>query len=40
MSPPDNAYWYHLAYTIIVVLYGVYAVTLLLRRRKWRRDRA
>jgi hypothetical protein len=33
--PPDNSYWYHLAYTVAGVVYVGYAVTLWWRRRRW-----
>jgi heme exporter protein D len=36
---PDNAIYYHLAYAATVVLYGLYAFTLVLRRRALERRR-
>ncbi len=35
--PPNDAYWYHLAYIVAAVVYGGYALGLWLRRRKWQR---
>ena len=35
MTPPNNAYWYHLAYAVAAVVYGGYAVSLWWRRRRW-----
>lgn len=34
---PDNAGYYHAAYAVAVVLYGVYAVSIWVRRRAVRR---
>lgn len=34
---PRNAFWYHLAYTVAMVVYGGYALSLWLRRRWLRR---
>jgi hypothetical protein len=34
---PENAGYYHAAYIIAVVLYGVYAVSIWARRRSLRR---
>ena len=35
--PPQDAFWYHLAYSVAGIVYTVYAVSLQWRRRKWRR---
>lgn len=35
--PPNDAYWYHLAYVVAAVVYGGYALSLWLRRRRWQR---
>lgn len=35
--PPQDAFWYHLAYTVAGVVYTGYAASLWWRRRKWRR---
>jgi hypothetical protein len=34
--PPQDAYWYHLAYVVAAAVYGGYAVSLWWRRRRWR----
>jgi len=31
---PDNAIYYHIAYIAAAVIYGAYAITLYLRRRR------
>lgn len=33
---PNNAQYYHIAYAVVVVLYGVYALTIWVRRKKVR----
>ncbi|HVD60122.1 MAG TPA: hypothetical protein VNC11_04560 [Gemmatimonadaceae bacterium] len=33
---PDNSGYYHLAYVLAAVIYGLYAVTLYLRRKRLR----
>ena len=33
---PDNAFYYHAAYAIAVVVYGAYIVSLVIRSRKLR----
>lgn len=35
-QPPDTAFWYHLAYVLVAVIYGGYALSLWWRRRRWR----
>lgn len=35
--PPNDAYWYHLAYTVAAIVYSGYAVSLWWRRRKWQK---
>lgn len=35
-GPPDTAFWYHLAYVLVAVIYGGYALSLSWRRRRWR----
>jgi hypothetical protein len=35
--PPNNGAFYHAAYTIVVVLYGGYALSVWLRSRRIRR---
>lgn len=31
--PPENAFWYHLAYTVAITVYTAYAVSIWWRRR-------
>jgi len=33
MTIPDNAFWYHAAYAVVVVVYAGYAVSIWWRRR-------
>ena len=35
-QPPDTAFWYHLAYVLVAVIYGGYALSVWWRRRRWR----
>lgn len=35
--PPQDAFWYHLAYAAAALVYAGYAVSLWWRRRKWQR---
>ena len=35
--PPQDAFWYHLAYALAAIVYVAYAAGLLWRRRKWQR---
>ncbi len=35
--PPNDAYWYHLAYTVAAVVYAGYALSLWYRRRRWQK---
>jgi hypothetical protein len=35
--PPQDAFWYHLAYSIAAIVYAGYIVSLWWRRRKWQR---
>jgi hypothetical protein len=35
--PPQDAFWYHLAYTLAAVVYGGYALSLVWRRRRWQK---
>jgi hypothetical protein len=36
-GPPDNAFWYHVAYTVAACIYAGYTVSLWWRRRQWPR---
>lgn len=33
MTTPDNAFWYHTAYTVAVAVYAGYALSIWWRRR-------
>lgn len=35
-QPPDTSFWYHLAYVLVAVIYGGYALSVWRRRRRWR----
>lgn len=35
-GPPDTSFWYHLAYVLVAVIYGGYALGVWRRRRRWR----
>jgi len=35
-EPPDTSFWYHLAYVLVAVIYGGYALSVWWRRRQWR----
>ena len=35
--PPNDAYWYHLAYSVAAIVYASYALSLWIRRRRWQK---